>query len=220
MSWTSNGFFRNINILKAVTPESGSSLIQIYKPGILNLSSVAAEQLYSGFITVLRAHIDISSLPEVAFPTKELGMSDTEWNALLTGLDAVSPKKILDISLSTSDNPDPTRIAAIAIYNRRPYYSINLLPYLTDATAFDVASDAMLTVSIRDIGFNLLEGTDRVVITGAAVEEAENTAPSLNVNVFVSGGGGGGDNGGGTGDPVINSAGEVVVNHSGEVVTL
>ncbi|NJL21653.1 MAG: hypothetical protein HC895_13850 [Leptolyngbyaceae cyanobacterium SM1_3_5] len=44
------------------------------------------------------------------------------------------------------------RIASLWLYNRRPYYSIDLLLYFTDAAAFDVASDTALLLQWNQSG--------------------------------------------------------------------
>jgi len=58
--------------------------------------------------------------------------------------------------------------------------------YFTDAAAFDMASDTALVLQMEPIGYGLLEGQDSIVLHGSAVEEAENTAPSLHVNLFAN----------------------------------
>ncbi|NJL21652.1 MAG: hypothetical protein HC895_13845 [Leptolyngbyaceae cyanobacterium SM1_3_5] len=68
---------------------------------------------------------------------------------------------------------------------------------------------------MESVGFGVLEAQDVVVIHGSAVEEAENTAPALNVNVFanqadvlntrraITDG---------DGAPITNAQGEIIVN--------
>ncbi|MBE9179116.1 hypothetical protein IQ268_11140 [Oculatella sp. LEGE 06141] len=215
MSWTSNGFFRNVNILKRLDATATNQLIDLYQPGTLNTQSLKPDVRYSGFITSLRIAVDISSVSPVEFPAREPGMSDGELNTLLRQLDAGAPKKMMDLFLRSSDS-EPLRIGSISLYNRRPYYNIDILYYLTDAAACDIASDAVLSVQVRGVGYGLLTGTDSVSIFGSSVEEAENTAPSLIVNVFGGGGSGGST---ATGNVVTDEAGQVITNNAGELVT-
>lgn len=216
MSWTSNGFFRNANILRLLTPASGNQLVDIYQPGTLNVASIVEGSRYSGFVTSLRLCVDISSVGEVDFPTFEPGMSDGEISALMAGLGAASPKKQLDILMRHSTQ-SPVKVASIQLFNRRPYYSIDLMLYLTDAPAFDVASDAVLSLQMVNVGFGLLSGTDTISVVGSAVEEAENTAPALNITVLGGGGGGGGST---PTNVITDSEGTIITTNEGIPVTL
>lgn len=211
MTWTSNGFFRNVNILARLDASTGSNRLPIYQPGTRNLASVMDGVRYSGFLTSLRLAVDISSIAEVDFPTIEPGMSDGEISALMAGISESSPQKQISIWLESSDSP-PLRIAAVTLYNRRPYYSVDLLLYLTDAPAFDIASDVALSLQMENAGFGLLQNADQVTVVGSAVEEGENTAPSLNITVL----GGGGSS---PSNVITTLSGDVITDLSGEVVT-
>lgn len=214
MSWTNNGFFRNTNILSRLTAATGTNPIEIYKPGTLSPLSIASGVRYSGFITSLRLNIDIRSIAEFKYPVPGAEQSEEQVAAAVRDAQSTSAKKQINL-LMRRDGADAVRIASVWIYNRRPYYSIDILLYFTDAAAFDVASDTALLVQMESIGFGVLEAQDSIVIHGSAVEEAENTAPSLNVNVFanqadvlnyrqpvIAG----------DGSPITNTQGEIIVN--------
>ena len=206
MSWTSNGFFRNVNILKNFTEATGDQLIDFYQPGTLNSFSKMTDVRYSGFITSLRLQVAISSIAAVQFPVPEIGQSEAELNAVLAGIKVAAPKKRLVLSMRSSDS-DAVIVGSLDLFNRLPYYTVDILVYFTDASSFDVASDCILSARIAGAGFGLLSGSDRVSLHGSVVEEGENTAPSLIVNIFGSGGGSGG------------SSGSVVTNDAGEPIT-
>lgn len=214
MSWTSNGFFRNANILKQLDASTADSIVEIYQPGTLNLSSMAEDARYSGFITSLRLSVAITSIPEMQFPETEIGMGEGEINALLRAKEIVSPKIQLNLLLKSSNITAPLKIGAVSLFNRAPYYTVDLLLYLTDAAAFDLASDCVLLMQLENVGYGLLEGIDRVAVFGSAVEEAENTAPSLNITVL---GGGGGETT--PQNAITNNQGELIVSNSGDVIT-
>lgn len=210
MSWTSNGFFRNVNVLAEITPENQESPIDLYQPGTLNTGSLREGARYSGFITSLRLRIDIKSLPEIDLPVREIGATNQEYSERLRGVDLVSPKKRLHFFVRSSDRP-AMKIASLSLFNRRPYYPLDVLTFLTDASTFDMASDAVLSAQTEDIGWGLLEDFDSLIFLGSAVEEAENTAPTMIVNVF----GGGGS----SGSVITTSSGDVVTTNAGEPVT-
>lgn len=214
MSWTSNGFFRNTNILARLTAANAANPIEVYKPGTLSPRSIASGVRYSGFITSLRLNADIRSISEFDYPVPGEAQSEGEVSAAVRDAQTTSAKKQLNL-LMRRDDADAVKIASLWLYNRRPYYSIDILLYFTDAAAFDVASDTALLLQMESIGFGVLDAQDSVVIHGSAVEEAENTAPSLNVNIFanqadilntrqpvITG----------DGTPITNAQGEIIVN--------
>lgn len=189
-------------------------MVEIYQPGTLNVQSLAQNARYSGFITSLRLSVSIPSIPEVQFPDTEIGMSDGEINALLRAKEIASPKIQLNLFLRSSNYVEPLKIAAISLFNRPPYYTVDLLLYLADTAAFDVGSDCALLMQLENVGYGLLGGADRVAIFGSAVEEAENTAPSLNITVL--GGGGGGST---PQNAITTNQGELIVSNLGEFIT-
>ncbi|HEY9661436.1 MAG TPA: hypothetical protein V6C65_23515, partial [Allocoleopsis sp.] len=72
--------------------------------------------------------------------------------------------------LATSNQPQ-CHIATISLLNRRPYYHVNLMPYLSDNGVFNIANDAVLLASIQNVGHGLLQASDEVVIFGSVREE-------------------------------------------------
>ncbi len=214
MSWTSNGFFRNVNILRQLSATSGSQVVPIYQPGTINPLSLSQGARYSGFITSLRVCVDITSIAAVEFPDVEPGMTDGEIQALFAGFSRTAPKKEMDLLLQNSGQP-PVKIATMLLYNRRPYYTQDLLMYLTGSAAFDVGSDTVFSLRIVPSTFGLLGPNDRVNIYGSAVEEAENTAPALNITVI---GGGGGNSV--PPNAVPTTTGQPITTTTGQIVTL
>jgi hypothetical protein len=214
MAWTSNGFFRNVNLLKSFDSSSGSDLIDFYQPGTLNPNSLINDVRYSGFITTLRLQVYLDSIAEIVFPIPEVGQDEAEISAIMRGVEAAAPKKQIAFFLRSSDS-ESIKIGSINLVNRKPYYTVDLLIYFTDAAAFDVGSDVILSAQFVNAGFGLLDGTDRVSLHGSAVEEGENTAPSLNINIFGMGDGSGGSTGG---NVVVTTGGEVITNNAGSIV--
>lgn len=216
MSWASNGFFRNVNILHQLTSSTGANLVAIYQPGTLNPASLRDNVRYSAFITSLRITVDITSIPEILFPDIEPGMTQGEIQASWNALTRAAPRKQLGIYMGHSSQA-PIKVAEVSLFNRRPYYTYDLLLYLTDATAFDVASDAEILLGVQNVGFGLLSGEDAVNVIGSAVEEAENTAPSLIINVR------GGSSGGGEEleeDVLVDASGNPIVDNEGNFVVI
>lgn len=216
MAWNGGGYYRNINILQVANINLGNGFLDLYQPGTLNTSKILENKSYSGFITSLRCVADITSIAEVEFPVRTIDQTDQEYSDSLKGLATVSPRKLLDLYFRTSD-AGPFLIGQVFLFNRRPYYSIDLLRYLTDGTSFEMASDGVLSIKISSDGFGVLSGADKLTFIGSSVEEVENNAPSQTINIFNSGGGSGG---GDTSNLITNQAGDLIVTTQGEFISI
>jgi len=220
MSWTSNGFFRNVNVLKLLNAASGTNPVQFYKPGVANRASLSPNHRYSGFLTSLRLVVDISSFAEVARPIPSPSADEGEIQAQIAEIEAAAPKVQLNL-LMQIDDEDRQVIGSLNLFNQRPYYTAEMLVYFGDAASFDIASDCSLHLQIVSVGYGVLQGSDRVLIFGSATEEAENSAPALNINIFGGGTGSGGSSGGSSsGQPVTDSSGQPLTTTNGELITI
>jgi len=185
MLQASSSISRNANILFTLDHTTTTRAIKLYQPGQVNPNDVFSSLRYSGFITALRMVVDITSIQPVDFPTPPVGATDEEVQSLALQLSATNPTKTLSIYLHNTYS-GPVKVADISLFNRRPYYLNNLMPYLTDTDTFDVASDTVLSVQMRDTGNGLLSGSDRIVFIGSAVEETAVKVPAI--NLYVTGG--------------------------------
>jgi hypothetical protein len=165
------GIFRNVNILVEFNESNTSEAIDIYTPGYINPYDIVLGVKYSGFITSLRATIDIDSVIELIPPKISSLDTDADIEAKRNETIEATPRKCIQFYLSNS-NTKPTLVAEVLLFNRVPYYFIGLIKYFTDNVTFDVAPDTIITAQLKDVGYGLLEGTDRVVIVGTAIEEA------------------------------------------------
>ena len=218
MSWSSTGYSRNINILALLNSGSGSNPIEIYRPGTLNPASLAPKVRYSGCVTTLRLTVDVTSITETIFPEPSEDETAAELQAAIRAIETNSPKKKINLLLRRGQT-QPIKIASIFLFNRSPYYVIDLLPYYTDALAWDLGSDMAMMLQLESVGYGLLEGNDTIAVYGSSVEEGENSTPITNI-YFIGGAIGGG--GGGSVIPntiVTNNAGEPLTNNAGEIIT-
>lgn len=168
------GVFRNVNILTELTAASGNQLIQIYTPGIAEVEGQAIG--YSGFITSLRATVNIKSVAALVLPDTNPLDSQEKQRATQETAILASPKKCFSLYLQKG-NENPILIGEILLFNRNPYYFVPLIRYLSDSTTFDCAFGTTISVQMKGIGYGLLEGNDRISIVGSSVEEAPYNAP-------------------------------------------
>lgn len=167
----SNGIFRNINILKELTVASSDQILELYQPGWLNSLDVVNSAKYSGFLTSLRLTIDISSINELeTIPSDELAAESTI-NANARETFRSNQKKCLSFYMKTFDTP-LIKIVDLFLFNQRPFYYIDVIPYFTSSSTLDIAPDTQICVQVREVGNGILQNDDRILIFGTGIEES------------------------------------------------
>ncbi len=164
-------FSRSVSILKSLGSQHGNQLIEVYKPGLLTPWDRSTTKRYYGFLTDLRAKIDINSLSEMPLPDLDVTTSRIERMTSIRDSEWKSPRMELEILFKTSTAP-LTEIASLSLLNRQPYYQVNLMGYLTDNGIFAMGNDAVLFVRVKNVGWGTLYQNDAVVLFGAVKEEA------------------------------------------------
>lgn len=163
-------YSRSVNILKPIGSHHESQILEIYRPGLLTPWDRSTTKRFYGFITDLRVKIDVNSIAEMPLPDLDLTTSRMERMTSIRDAEWNSPRMELAILLKTSTCP-LTEIASLSLLNRRPYYQVNLMGYLTDNGIFAMANDASLYVRIKNVGWGTLYNRDNVTLFGAVKEE-------------------------------------------------
>jgi len=138
-----------------------SDIFTIYKP----------QAGCSGFITTLRLTVDIKSIDAANFPYIP---DDTPANVLQEILNEVAlntPFKEV-VLFYKKGNGAWVKRAPIQIFNKEPYYDVNLMRYFSDANTIDVSEDLSLGIQIKP--GNVLAPADTILVWGTAVEEKKN----------------------------------------------
>lgn len=161
--------FKNINILNQITANNGNETISIYTPSI-GYDSAGNPVEYSGFVTSLRLMVDIKSIDELVLPERQV--TDTEEQRYLRERDVIleSPRKGVEILLKLQDE-EPIVVSQILLFNRYPYYWVELIRYLSSSNTFDCAPGTSILLRMTDEGYGLLEQQDKVTVIGSVVEE-------------------------------------------------
>ncbi|NEU77397.1 hypothetical protein PI95_034240 [Hassallia byssoidea VB512170] len=173
---SSRGIFRNVNILHEFNASTGTSIIDVYQPGWLNSLDVVNNAKYSGFVTSLRLTIDISSIKQMSVVESDILASSETVVSNNKETFNYNAKKCLSFYMKTANTP-LIKIADAYLFNQRPYYYLDLINYFTSAGTFDVAPDAIIACQVVDVGYGLLQGNDRVMLLGCAVEESPDPKP-------------------------------------------
>lgn len=169
MSVIQQAIQRSVTILEKFDV-SNQNLRVIYKPSLSNGSDRFQSNRFYGFVTSLRANINIKSIPESILPDLDPVATRTERLTAVRDMEWKSQRKELEIMLRTSQRPW-TPLFSLSLLNRLPYYVVNLMPYLTDSLTFDMANDATLAARIINVGYGGLQGNDTVTLFGSVREE-------------------------------------------------
>lgn len=162
-------YSRTQQILTAFGADDASMRI-IYQPSAISPYDRVQTLRFYGFITSLRMKVDIRSIKEADIPNLEADASRLERLTAMRNMEWKSPRKQITFFLRTATCPWQA-IFDVSLLNRLPYYSVNLLPYLTDNISFDTSNDCLIGAQITDAGYGLLEGEDRVTLYGSVREE-------------------------------------------------
>ena len=153
----------NKGILKQLDATSSTNIISLYKP------STGC----SGYITLLRATVNIKSIGEANFPYIPDSTPPEQIEALLTQIGESIAFKEMEILLKNDAVGIWYQKATIKLFNKSPFYLIDLFPYFSDGNTIDFPGDWTLGVRM----LNTLAGTDHVLFSGTSVEEPDSLSP-------------------------------------------
>jgi hypothetical protein len=148
-------------VLSKITTASGSGTTAIFSPTDPNISY---------YLQALRLKIAISSVGRAEIPALEPEMTRAEKIKIIRDLEWNSPRK--ELSLLQKTTGDWVELARVSCLNRPPYYSINLLQFLTDNADLPLGTGSSLGVRVVDVGHGLLSGTDELIVHGGGVSES------------------------------------------------
>jgi hypothetical protein len=169
MSELQQTFSRTQQILAAFA-EGNNSLQIIYQPSAITPFDRVQTLRFYGFITSLRMKVDINSMVEADIPNLDADTTRTERLTALRNMEWNAPRKQISFFMRTA-RLDWQPIFDVSLLNRLPYYQVNLLPYLTDNISFDTGNDFTLGAQIVNVGYGLLQASDRVILFGSVREE-------------------------------------------------
>lgn len=151
---------------------AGDNQIKVlWEPKIISHNVFSLATKYSGFLQSLRMKVQIASLDEIPLPSLPPEMGRVEKATSLRDMEWKNPRKQISFLMS-HDGSDYYNLFSISLQKRIPYFTVNLLPYLTDNADFLLSSDTKIAAQIINAGWGGLVGEDEVVIYGAVAEEA------------------------------------------------
>ena len=163
-------YSRSQSILQNFSNATEGNMLVLYEPGSVTPWDVVPTTRYYGFILDLKAMVDVTSIEETAIPELDPTASRTERFLAIRNMEWNSPRKELELFMRTSTQPI-SKIGAVSLLNRRPFYQVNLLPFFSDNGVINVGNDAQILARIRDVGYGLLANNDQVTVFGSVKEE-------------------------------------------------
>jgi len=151
----------NVAILKEVNSTNFAELHTLYtpKPG------------YSGFVTALTLRVNIKSIPAAEFPAIP---NDTPVDAIeqmFEELEETLEFKQLKILLKKGSDPW-VWWGELRVFNKHPYYQVDMMAYYTQANTIDLAED--LSLGLQLFPGHILAANDKITIFGTVIEEKKN----------------------------------------------
>ncbi|MEG4484860.1 hypothetical protein [Microcoleus sp. D2_18a_B4] len=136
-------------------------IFTIYKP----------QAEHSGFITTLRLTINIKSIDAAEFPYIPDNTPPDNLQQILEEVALNTSFKEIILYVKKGTGAWIER-APIRIFNKEPYYDVNLMRFFSDSNTIDVAEDLSLGIQIK-LG-NVLTSADTILVWGSVVAEKKN----------------------------------------------
>lgn len=160
-------------ILKTIVPSTGTSLVDLYCPTLINPLDNVEGIRYAGFVTFLTATIAIKSIGEVDIPPIPESALPEEVQKILDEVSRLAAYKSMRI-LTRFEGQSPQELCTIPLFNQNPFYRISLMPFYAgtnntiDVGCNQSGAGEVLSVQMTDP----LAGNDRIIIRGSVIERA------------------------------------------------
>ncbi len=161
------------SIIKTIVPSSGTGLIDLYCPTLINPLDNVEGIRYAGFVTFLTATISLKSIGEVDIPPIPESALPEEVQKILDEVSRLAAYKSMKI-LTRFEGQTPQELCTIPLFNQNPFYRISLMPFYAGTNnTIDVGcnqSGAGEVLSVQMM--QPLAGNDRIIIRGSVIERA------------------------------------------------
>ena len=156
----------NIAILDQINSTNVSELKQIYKPA----------PDYSGFVTSLALTINLKSITSAEFPYIPDDTPADVLEQMFQDLDAqlIEQGQFKELRILMKKGTGTwIEKAKIRLFNKEPYYEVDLMPYFSKSNTIDVAEDLSIGLQLA-LGTTLAADIDKILIFGTVIEEKKN----------------------------------------------
>ena len=129
------------------------------------------------YLQSLRLKIACPSLAVADIPNMEPELTRAERIKIIRDLEWLSPRRELEILQRVGTTGEYFALGRISCLNRPPFYSINLLQFLTDNADYPIGSGTTLAFRAKNAGHGLLAGADELIVYGGGVKESVQAEP-------------------------------------------
>lgn len=172
---------RVVNLFDIIDSTKGTDNVRIYQPGILNVADKMPNVRYFGSISPLKMYVDIPSLSELTVAI--IDPLDTLDMIAEKNREAFFLAEKIELELLIGKGSAVQKLTSLYLFNQRPFYYLNLLPFLGNSTFFNCANDTSIylrLVTALDVG-------DSLRILGTAIESGDFISdipePVININL-------------------------------------
>lgn len=147
-----------------------------------NIVTLIDDSNVGHYLQSLRLKIACPSLAAADIPNLEPELTRAERIKIVRDLEWLSPRREIEI-LQRVGTGEYLVLGRVSCLNRPPFYSINLLQFLTDNADYPIGAGTALAFRVKNSGHGLLSGADELIVFGGGVIEPPATAagsdPSL-----------------------------------------
>ncbi len=184
--------FKGVTRIATLDKSSGTGLLEIYR-----VSDVFGP-LTTGFLLEFRAKVDVRSISEFVF-VPDNTRTDSQQRRDFDIAAASAQQYQMQIVIGKGSQWTP--VLDVPLYNRRPYYQLDLYALLTNSNNFTLERDAFVGVKLFS---DFLGDNDKVQFYLSATEESPKPENSVvNITNNIPPGGGSGSGGGNNGGPTL-----------------
>ena len=138
--------------------EGDTGIKTVLEPKAAQFTGLTTGQFFSTYLHSLRLKIEIPSKLEAAIPNLEPDMSRAERVIQIRDLEWRSQRVELAMHFKR-EGEDWMELFRLSCLNRPPYYTINLMSYLTDGADFLLGEDCYLGASVIEVGLGGAENS-------------------------------------------------------------
>lgn len=163
------------SIVRQLTSSDGTGIVTLVAPESPGITALTTGEFYSNYIQSLRLKIELPGFTEAAIPALEPDMSRAERVSSIRNIEWNSPRVEAGLLLK-QEGGDWVEIARISCLNRPPYYTIDLMHWISDNADFNLGQQSYLGFQVQDVGFGSLNTGDSLTVFGSLSREVWSVA--------------------------------------------
>ncbi len=149
--------------------------------------SAGYEVVVNRFVKNLRCFFSISSIPEIELPNFDVLDSDFSRNIALRKLMWGSPRKQLELYVSSGFQWQSRGSISLQGRQDTPYTDADLMAYFSEGLAIELGDNGTIGIAAKNVGFGNIASNDNVVIYGSLIKEVKVLSVAQSQSSIISG---------------------------------